>query len=273
MADAEGRQFTEGNEEDEGCILALGLWSADLRIGAFHHLDRRAVSEFRAASLRFLRMDISAPSLAWCRRSDFGRAVSRILSARLPGERIICLSSQYPGPIPSKRKLKRAASWSPIWPCSRWGFPCPVDYSTGGGLLPRLFTLTFATEAATAVYFLWHSPSESLSAVPPACIPDGLRGIAPCGVRTFLPRLAPGAILRPSKIVLSLGLAFREHKGRNHSCEIDSKASPSSADFEWQTALKRAALSDTTGARWFIGSPTARLLVFRRGFDPISPSL
>ncbi len=206
-------------------------------------------------------------------RSDFGRAVSRILSARLPGERIICLSSQYPGPIPSKRKLKRAASWSPIWPCSRWGFPCPVDYSTGGGLLPRLFTLTFATEAAPAVCFLWHSPSESLSAVPPACIPDGLRGIAPCGVRTFLPQLAPGAILRPSKIVLSLGLAFREHKGRNHYCEIDSKASPSSADFEWQAALKRAALSDTTGARWFIGSPTARLLVFRRGFDPNSASL
>jgi len=27
-----------------------------------------------------------------------------------------------------------------------------------------------------------------------------LRGIAPCGVRTFLPRLAPEAILRPSKI-------------------------------------------------------------------------
>jgi len=28
----------------------------------------------------------------------------------------------------------------------------------------------------------------------------GLRGIAPCGVRTFLPELAPKAILRPSKI-------------------------------------------------------------------------
>jgi hypothetical protein len=29
---------------------------------------------------------------------------------------------------------------------------------------------------------------------------QGLRGIAPCGVRTFLPRLTPEAILRPSKI-------------------------------------------------------------------------
>ena len=31
---------------------------------------------------------------------DFGRAVSRILSAPSRAERIICLSSQYPGPVP-----------------------------------------------------------------------------------------------------------------------------------------------------------------------------
>ena len=59
-----------------------------------------------------------------------------------------------------------------------------------------------------------------------------LRGIAPCGVRTFLPRLAPEAILRPSKIALTLGPAFREHKGRNGSHENDSKASSRAADFE-----------------------------------------
>ena len=45
----------------------------------------------------------------------------------------------------------------------------------------------------------------------------GLRGIAPCGVRTFLPRLAPGAILRPSKIVISVGRRPRQNKRRNHS--------------------------------------------------------
>jgi hypothetical protein len=32
--------------------------------------------------------------------SDFGRAVSRFLSALLRAERIICLSSRYPGPVP-----------------------------------------------------------------------------------------------------------------------------------------------------------------------------
>ena len=57
-----------------------------------------------------------------------------------------------------------------------------------------------------AVCFLWHFPSESLAAFLPrlshllALASRELRGIAPCGARTFLPRLAPGAILRPSKI-------------------------------------------------------------------------
>ena len=52
--------------------------------------------------------------------------------------------------------------------------------------------------------FLWHCPSKDFN-LSPACIPasrTGLRGIAPYGVRTFLPHPASGteAILRPSKI-------------------------------------------------------------------------
>ena len=58
------------------------------------------------------------------------------------GERIICLSSRYPGPVPLSRNLERAAPRSSIWPCTRWGFPCPADHSPGGGLLHHLFTLT-----------------------------------------------------------------------------------------------------------------------------------
>jgi len=42
--------------------------------------------------------------------------------------------------------LERAAPWSPIWPCSRWGFPCLLDCSRSGGLLPRLFTLAADTQ-------------------------------------------------------------------------------------------------------------------------------
>ena len=121
-------------------------------------------------------------------------------------ERIICLSSQYPRPaIPLARdRLERAAPWSPIWPCSGWGLPCLVDYSSSGGLLPHLFTLTAGTRPA-AVCFLWHCPSERFETfLPRVSQPNKLelRGIAPFGVRTFLPSppKRTEAILRPSKI-------------------------------------------------------------------------
>jgi len=113
--------------------------------------------------------------------------------------------------------LERAAPWSPIWPCSRWGFPCLLDYSRSGGLLPRLFTLAANTQLA-AVYSLWHCPSKSLSAfLPRVSHPNKheLRGIAPSGVRTFLPGFAPEAILRPSKINLNLPAYLRDDKFRH----------------------------------------------------------
>jgi len=58
--------------------------------------------------------------------------------------------------------------------------------------------------APAAVYFLWHCPSENPSTFRPRVSQSNgleLRGIAPFGVRTFLFRLAPEAILRPSKTV------------------------------------------------------------------------
>ena len=115
--------------------------------------------------------------------------------------------------------LERAAPWSPIWPCSRWGFPCLLDYSRSGGLLPRLFTLAANTQLA-AVYSLWHCPSKSLSAfLPRVSHPNKheLRGIAPSGVRTFLPGFAPEAILRPSKINLKLPAYLRDDKFRHRA--------------------------------------------------------
>src|SRR5687767_7519989 len=89
--------------------------------------------------------------------SDPGRAVSRFLSIPIAREResfVSAASTRDPA-----RAVERAAPWSPIWPCSRWGFPCPRDYSQGGGLLPRLFTLTANTQTTAAVFFLWHFPS------------------------------------------------------------------------------------------------------------------
>jgi len=98
---------------------------------------------------------------------DFGRAVSRILSAPIKsGERIICLSSPYPKPVPPWRNLERAAPRSPIWPCTRWGFPCPAGCPAGGELLPHLFTLAPPLRAGRFA-FLWHFPSKCLETFRP----------------------------------------------------------------------------------------------------------
>jgi hypothetical protein len=87
-------------------------------------------------------------------------------------ERIICLSSRTRN-LSTFADAERAVPRFPIWPCTRWGFPCPVDYSPGGGLLPHLFTLTRVSCETQAVYSLWHCPSGRLAPSPPACIPAG----------------------------------------------------------------------------------------------------
>ena len=138
--------------------------------------------------------------------NGFGRAVSRILSASLRTERIICLSDRYPKPVSLSRNPERTTPRFPIWPCTRWGFPCRVACASRGGLLHHLFTLT-ASNRRRRFNFLWHFPSASLPTLRLRVSQSnrpGLRSIAPCGVRTFLPRLAPGAILRPSKTAVSI---------------------------------------------------------------------
>lgn len=145
----------------------------------------------------------AAPRL-WA-KSDFGRAVSRILSALEASRGENHLSQQpVPGTRSAVRNPERAAPRSPIWPCTRWGFPCLRACAWSGGLLLHLFTLTLRRfqisnlrfeRPESAVCFLWHYPSGGLAASPPACILhravidclSRLRGIAPFGVRTFLP--------------------------------------------------------------------------------------
>ena len=129
-------------------------------------------------------------------------------------ERTICLCSRYPESVSLSRNLERAAPGFPIWPCTRWGFPCRVACASRGALLPHLFTLT-AGLRRRRFNFLWHCPSESLSTLRPRVSQPNrleLRGIAPFGVRTFLPRLAPGAILRPSKTMGNLAAKRRPDK-------------------------------------------------------------
>ena len=138
-------------------------------------------------------------------RIGFGRAVSRILSASLRTERIICLSDRYPKPVSLSRNPERTTPRFPIWPCTRWGFPCRVACASRGGLLHHLFTLTTGLRR-WRFNFLWHFPLESLPTFRPRVSPakPELRGITPCGVRTFLPQFTPGAIPRSSKTSVNI---------------------------------------------------------------------
>jgi len=91
--------------------------------------------------------------------------------------------------------MERTAPRFPIWPCTRWGFPCLHTYAWSGGLLLHLFTLTRSLAWAGGMFSVALSveaPHGALSRVYPQPKPE-LRGIASCGVRTFLPRLTDGS--------------------------------------------------------------------------------
>ncbi len=123
----------------------------------------------------------------WWRRSDFGRAVSRILSAPLRAERIICLSGRYPEPV-RLRGTEAGRFEVPYLALHPTGFALPRCLRFARCALTAPFH-PYPHVATRAVCSLWHCPSGSLAASAPACISaeTELRGVAPCGVRTFLP--------------------------------------------------------------------------------------
>ena len=79
----------------------------------------------------------------------------------------------YPG-------TRRAASSSPVWPCSGRGLPCESCHHDSGGLLHHPFTLT---GTSPAVCFLWHCLADCSGWVLPTALP--------CGARTFLGAALP----------------------------------------------------------------------------------
>ena len=85
----------------------------------------------------------------------------------------------YPG-------TRRAASSSPVWPCSGRGLPCGSCRHDPGGLLHHPFTLT---GTSPAVCFLWHCLADCSGWVLPTALP--------CGARTFL-GVAPPRRDRPA---------------------------------------------------------------------------
>jgi len=79
----------------------------------------------------------------------------------------------------------------PVLSCTAWGFSCPRACVRGGGLLPRLFTLTLRLAPTGGLFSVTLSVDGSFRPRPPRV----LRGMLPFGVRTFL---SPPA-LRPTK--------------------------------------------------------------------------
>ena len=85
-------------------------------------------------------------------------------------------------------------------------------------LTPPFHPYLVAVSSAGAVYFLWHFPLPGHYTERPsvslACRP-ALRGIAPYGVRTFLPEPRLGAIPRPSRIMRNIGMKIRSSQQLN----------------------------------------------------------
>ena len=84
-------------------------------------------------------------------------------------------SGMFPDRNATYPKTRRAAVWSSIWSCFRWGLHSAFRYRKTGGLLHRHSTLTRMTRA---VSFLLHFPGSHLHRT--------LSGILPYEARTFL---------------------------------------------------------------------------------------
>ena len=121
--------------------------------------------------------------------------------------------------VPPRLRLERWAFTPPFHP-----YPA-LSKTTNESRIVRLsprerFSPLSVSERAGRFIFCgtirWDASRHRLPRVshgPLSCVGGyRLRGIAPFGVRTFLPRLAPGAILRLSKIARNIAFAERESK-------------------------------------------------------------
>jgi len=144
-------------------------------------------------------------------RRDFGKAVSRILSAPEGSGGENHLSKQpVPGTRSAARNLERDNSGVPYLALHPMGFSVPPRLRLERRALTPPFHpypgLLRSPGGLFSVALSVGTPRGMAARVYPAtaflCWPRRLRGIAPFGVRTFLlPRITSGkAILRPSEI-------------------------------------------------------------------------
>ena len=141
----------------------------------------------------------------------------------------------YPG-------TRRAASSSPVWPCSGRGLPCGPRHRDPGGLLHHPFTLT--STDVEAVCSLWHCLADRSGWVLPTALP--------CGARTFLgagdpqrdrpadpfasPSLARRAVHRPGDTSQSFCAVSEIRSPRGKSIGKSPKSSRPAAAADSRTA-------------------------------------
>ncbi len=163
-----------------------------------------------------------------------------------------------PGTRSAVRNLERAAPGSPIWPCTRWGFPCLRACAWSGGLLPHLFTLAAASLPRPRRFdFLRHYPSGRLAASPPACIPPPA-WLAPSALLSRRKRPDPAGYAASRPLVLGLSSLPEFVRGERFS------ALPKSGEiYSPRPALARrpwisARLSSSSSPRPHTVAPLAR---------------
>ena len=95
------------------------------------------------------------------------RTVRSFLSPRRNGALRKAECDYYPETVHRSGRARRPAF--PVLSCTTWGFSCPAGCPTGGGLLPRLFTLTLSPKTFGRFVFCDTFRGPVLSPAPPAC--------------------------------------------------------------------------------------------------------
>ena len=144
--------------------------------------------------------DENKPSRGGCAESreaeaNSGGAVSRVLSAPPRGGGEAHFSERpYPGSAPRWRRAARATLWIPYLALHPMGFSVPRRLRAGRwALTPPFHPCRPPRRTAGGLFSVALSVGRASRPGPPRVFPGrspGLRGIAPCGARTFLPRRA-----------------------------------------------------------------------------------
>jgi hypothetical protein len=126
-------------------------------------------------------------------------------------------------PIPETRSAlaepERAAPGFPIWPCTRWGFPCLRACAWSGALLPHLFTLAHLKSQMGGLFSVALSVGTPRGVAARVCLSPTSPSYAASrpmvfGLSSPAPRYGTRAILCPSKTTGNIPERARIYKAQ-----------------------------------------------------------